>query len=258
MSMNDKGQIQRGVKDRNASNHARNELFVLDTSIFSNVFKKDIKRVYLYKKTERLAKVIHLISPAFNQTPSLKHRIELLSIALIDAAIVAPSEAREMLSKELLALSSFLSVARASGLLSHMNVDLITKETNILLSEVAEYEEPRFSFEDTQSLAELLNESEKHRFTVASDQKKQVHSPLVIQNITALQRNKKTEGISKRQEAILSIIKDKGEVYIKDISTMLRDYSEKTIQRELSTLVLSGVLEKKGDKRWTTYNLLRN
>jgi len=43
-----------------------------------------------------------------------------------------------------------------------------------------------------------------------------------------------------------SVIKDKGTVYIKDISTVVREVSEKTIQRELQTLVLEGIITKKG------------
>ena len=39
--------------------------FVLDKVIFSNVFDKDIRRIYIYRKSERLAKALHLITPAF-------------------------------------------------------------------------------------------------------------------------------------------------------------------------------------------------
>lgn len=252
-----KGQLQTAIKDRSTHNQSHNELFVLDSSIFSNVFKKDIKRVFIYKKSERLAKAVHLISPGFNHSPALRQRVESLALSLIDAAILPPAESRELLSKELLALSSFLSVARSSGTLSHMNVDLISKEVHALLSEIAEYEEPRFSMEESVSLAELLTESEKNQHKATAEQKRIVSRVVPEMKKTASSRAPKAEGKSKRQEDILSIIKDKKEVYIKDISTVLRDYSEKTIQRELSALVLSGVLDKKGDKRWTTYQLSR-
>lgn len=253
--MTHKGQIQTAVKDTVAHNQSHNDLFVLDSSIFSNVFKKDIKRVFIYKKSERLAKAIHLISPGFAHSPALRQRIEGLALALIDAAILPPAESRGVLSKELLALSSFLSVARSSGTLSHMNVDLISKEVHSLLSEIAEYEEPRFSMEETLSLAELLSESEKNQSKALGKQKSTRARSTAEDKKSREQNVPKTETHSKRQEEILSIIKDKKKVYIKDISTVLRDYSEKTIQRELSSLVLADVLEKRGDKRWTTYQL---
>ncbi len=58
-----------------------------------------------------------------------------------------------------------------------------------------------------------------------------------------------------RRNNILRLIKDKKEVMIKDISTVISDCSEKTIQRELNTLVAEGVLKKKGSKRWSRYAL---
>ncbi|HEY4489174.1 MAG TPA: hypothetical protein VJA87_01695, partial [Candidatus Paceibacterota bacterium] len=83
---------------------------VLDKNIFSNIFDKDIRRVYIYKKAERLAKAIHLIVPAFSSSPALRERLEDISIGLIDAAILSPSIAKEGLSQELLTLSSVLAI----------------------------------------------------------------------------------------------------------------------------------------------------
>lgn len=58
-----------------------------------------------------------------------------------------------------------------------------------------------------------------------------------------------------RRDTILKIIKDKKEVMIKDITNVISDCSEKTIQRELTSLVSLGVLKKMGNKRWSRYSL---
>jgi DeoR/GlpR family transcriptional regulator of sugar metabolism len=47
----------------------------------------------------------------------------------------------------------------------------------------------------------------------------------------------------------------KKDVSIKDISLVLTDCSEKTIQRELNSLVLKGQLKKTGAKRWSRYSI---
>src|SRR3569833_214286 len=75
--------------------------FVLDKGIFSNIFEKDIRRVYIYKKSERLAKAIHLVAPAFKNSPSLRDRLDRVAVGLVDAAIQPPSLARDGLSREL-------------------------------------------------------------------------------------------------------------------------------------------------------------
>ena len=58
-----------------------------------------------------------------------------------------------------------------------------------------------------------------------------------------------------RRANILDIIKIKKKVTIKDISSLIKDCSEKTIQRELVALLKEGVLRKEGERRWSTYSL---
>ncbi|MEI6553209.1 MAG: hypothetical protein WCO09_01450 [bacterium] len=58
-----------------------------------------------------------------------------------------------------------------------------------------------------------------------------------------------------RQQIILQIIKEIGESSIKDISDNVKDCSEKTIQRELNTLIYDGVIKKIGERRWSKYVL---
>ena len=60
---------------------------------------------------------------------------------------------------------------------------------------------------------------------------------------------------NERQQIILDIIKEIGESSIKDISDNIKDCSEKTIQRELNTLIYDGVLKKIGERRWSKYVL---
>jgi hypothetical protein len=63
---------------------------------------------------------------------------------------------------------------------------------------------------------------------------------------------------SSRRDTIIGLIKDKGdraEVSIKDVVGHFPDCGEKTIQRELITLVEEGVLKKTGERRWSRYSI---
>jgi hypothetical protein len=42
---------------------------------------------------------------------------------------------------------------------------------------------------------------------------------------------------------------------IKDVSPLIEGCSEKTIQRELMSMVHNGTLKKIGEKRWSRYSL---
>ncbi|MCX6786820.1 MAG: DeoR family transcriptional regulator [Candidatus Kaiserbacteria bacterium] len=235
--------------------------FVLEKSIFNNIFEKDIRRVFIYKKTERLAKAIHLITPAFSESASLKSRIDSIAMNLIDAAMLQPGTGSIVLSRELLALSSILSLAKTSGLLSHMNAEIIARETRILLEEVADYEEPRLLLEETPTLSHIaknvLSRNDNNNKHI-SPTKHVTHNDYIKgRSVSGGERHiKDTEKIKDRRETILSVIKNKQKANIKDISTLIRGVSEKTIQRELSALVDQGVVLKQGERRWSTYSLV--
>ena len=259
--MSDKGQQKDIRPSRTSDSRAEFDNFVLDKHIFSNIFEKDIRRVYIYKKAERLAKAIHLVAPAFKNSPALRDRLDQVSVGLVDAAILPPSVARDRLSRELLALSSVLSIARSGGLLSSMNAELIAKEAHLLLQEVATYEEPRLFLEEAPSLATLARDMAAQ--PQRAGERVALPSPLRLtpKEEPSLNTNKghaigqMSDKNTNRREAILSILRAKGPSYIKDISTVIRDVSEKTIQRELQVLVERGEVKRSGERRWTTYSI---
>lgn len=258
MGQEDKSISHTEVSNKTQNGHRdwRGDDFVLEKSIFANIFEKDVRRVFIYKKAERLAKAIHLITPAFVETPALRERMDAVAVGLIDAAIRPPTAARTAMSHELLTLSSVLSIARTSGLLSHMNADLIAREAQALLQEVAAYEEPRLFLDDAPTLAELAKDAARQ----AEPSRQALPQREVRLSRTAPSAQKDSKGqlaapIKDREEIVLTIIKEKGSASIKDISTRFRDVSEKTIQRELTSLVLRGRVVKRGERRWSMYSL---
>jgi DNA-binding transcriptional ArsR family regulator len=246
------------------SKNGSNGDFVLEKSIFNNIFEKDIRRVFIYKKAERLAKALHLIAPAFAESISLRNRIDAIAIGLVDAAVLPPGTARTALSRELLALSSVLSIARTGGLLSAMNADLIAREAHILLQEIAAYEEPRLFLDEAPTLSGIAKSALKKEVAERSVAVLPIARPAPVASLRTPEPGKRQikdmsstdKGhVKDRRDAVLSVIQRKGSVSIKDISTLIRGVSEKTIQRELGALIESGVVVKRGERRWSTYSL---
>ena len=58
-----------------------------------------------------------------------------------------------------------------------------------------------------------------------------------------------------RKSKIFKFIKQKKEVTITDISKVVKNCSQKTIQRDVMSLIKEGVLKKIGEKRWSKYVL---
>lgn len=260
----DKGHITQIQNAVGSAKHTNNEDFVLEKSIFNNIFEKDIRRVFIYKKAERLAKALHLIAPAFSESASLRNRIDAIAIGLVDAAVLPPGIARTALSRELLALSSVLSIARTGGLLSAMNAELIAREAHVLLQEVAVYEEPRLFLDEAPTLSSIAKSALKKDSTQSANLVAREHSkprPVRVNTATIDKRHIKdtprtpSGAVKDRREAVMSVIRNKGSVSIKGISTMIRGVSEKTIQRELLSLIEAGIVEKQGERRWSVYSL---
>ena len=239
----------------------RSEDFVLEKSIFNNIFEKDIRRVFIYKKAERLAKAIHLIAPAFIGSESLRNRIDAVAINLVDAAILPPASSRVALARELLALSALLSMSRTGGFLSAMNADIIAHETHNLLKEVAAYEEPRLLLDESLTLSDIAKSASKKEAP-----QNQTKSPTAVKRAAPAMTGPgkghikdivevSDIHIKDRRESVLSVIRNKGTASIKDISTLIRGVSEKTIQRELTALIEAGMVLKQGERRWSVYSL---
>lgn len=68
--------------------------------------------------------------------------------------------------------------------------------------------------------------------------------------------NKPTAQNTDRKQSIINVIQSHKNASMQDITKFVTGYSEKTLQRELVSLIQSGVIKKIGDKRWATYHLV--
>ncbi len=82
-----------------------------------------------------------------------------------------------------------------------------------------------------------------------------------IKHSTQQQKSKNKNVLNKniirgnRKEKIISVVRKKGHITIKDITSVISGCSEKTIQRELIGLVKDKILKKEGERRWSKYSL---
>src|SRR3989344_2248168 len=150
-----KGQDVRKSREISLSKSAQKSDLVLDKDIFSVLFDKDIRRVYIYKKADRLVKALHMIRPGFSYSVAIRDKIDAIAVGIIDAAVLPPQSSRDTLARHLLALSSILDAACESGTLSPMNAGILMREAHALLGEVCEYEEPGIALSRVPTIADL-------------------------------------------------------------------------------------------------------
>ncbi len=63
--------------------------------------------------------------------------------------------------------------------------------------------------------------------------------------------------LTDRGERIKTVLEAKPEATIKDIAEIITDVSEKTIQRELSSLIEKGQVIRQGERRWSRYSMAK-
>jgi predicted HTH transcriptional regulator len=77
-----------------------------------------------------------------------------------------------------------------------------------------------------------------------------------VPKVPAPRKDVLKDGFSPRQSQIISEIKTMGQLTIRDLIGKIEGCSEKTIQRELLSLVEVGVLKKEGERRWSRYSMV--
>jgi hypothetical protein len=255
----------------------------------NSIEKYRVDGMSLKNKSDKITAALHMVTDCIEDNEPIRFRLRTLAVELasdVHALIHAPSRDRGFIFSDLELLAteimSFLSIARSIRMISDMNADILLRELTTNTERMRTWTETGF-YESEEAgpavtpIAFSLNEGHfktEQKFSSDSQTNLPVKIAKPVQEIshhkghmeqlkeknikkTVAEDSRKFEFAMKlnRRNAILKIIKDKKEVTIKDISLIIADCSEKTIQRELINLVSEGVLKKVGEKRWSKYML---
>lgn len=244
----------------------------------------DANFVFLYKKAEKLAAAVFMVSNLMSENDpvrlSLREKVvELVNVlSRVRSELKFGEEGRRRAESCVVAVVSEIDIAFYAHMISEMNASVLRKEFMSLLERISgktSYGQVAFPKDffavGATPQKEKINESTQFKTrqaqsiasSVSAEMSQNVsyntsrYSAKNIPKNNALKDKKKKPEIKseKRRESIISIIRDKGVVSIKDISFAIQGCSEKTIQRELIDLASNGVLKKDGEKRWTRYSL---
>lgn len=231
--------------------------------------KKPQEAGFSSTKSQKLATAIYLITGFFSDNEPLKWKLRDLSSRLISVSLLIKdnyfkhnsgvSEMRAII----LEITNLLLVLKQAGLVSDMNYSIINKEFSSLLNLVSPSEEfepfgemhIKRSFFSTPEIAEreiepMIASAPVSRIPLIKSIKDKSTEDLKDFSVVAVKKNG-------RQSIIINLLKRKKEIMIKDVSPLIDGCSEKTIQRELLSMVHNGILNKVGEKRWSKYSLAR-
>ncbi|MDB5204846.1 MAG: seg [Candidatus Taylorbacteria bacterium] len=237
---------------------------------------------YVFKKASKISYAIYVITDLIKDTEPLKWTLRKSATEM--SALRNFFDEKSVfnnLEKTLLELEAFLDLASFAKVVSEMNSTLLQDEIRRLISDMRArakegfyspqlvpgfFDIPKpeaFSIAPVSPHTKPEDYSKGHKGQVknydfykkperAEDVKKEFKTTLPnIAKITTEQPK------GHRRVEIIAIIKEKSgaPISIKDISDKIKDCSEKTIQRELTSMVEDGTLKKTGERRWSTYSL---
>ena len=257
------------------------------------LFAGDSYGLFVFQKTDKLVKAIYLLTGLMSDKEPMRERTRTLANKMLENALAMSERiwGEETYYKNLLSAISEVSVlfdiAENTKMMSKMNHQIITSElhklADFLVTSSANYSSAKIAFEPN-----LFDGN----YNYVSDQNFQSIPPIQSQNLVTDESVKDTNYLDKgqsqtspnttknssdekmslikksapikivkdktsRQDIILSMLKSGVKLTIKDFAQNIKDCSEKTIQRELLSLVSKGVLKKEGERRWSKYFLVK-
>ncbi len=219
-------------------------------------------------KSQKLATALYLITGFFSDNEPLKWKLRDLSSRLVSVSLLIKDnyfkhnsgvlEMRAIITE----ITSLLLVLKQAGLVSDMNYSIVNQEFSSLLAAISPSEEFEAFGEihlkrNFFGVPEIAQREINHGIApapanraVQKDIKDKSTTGLKDFSVVAVKKNG-------RQSIIINLLKRKKEIMIKDVSPLIDGCSEKTIQRELLSMVHNGTLNKVGEKRWSKYFLAR-
>ncbi len=232
--------------------------------------------LFIFKKTEKITAGIYLVSGLLKDDEPMKWELRDHGMELMSSSFMASSNAPgdksaiiQSLFTAALETISLLNVARISNLITEMNHSLLVREIDNIVSmlrdrlaesaENAGYVLSENFFKTSDLFSSSFRPANKSTIDAAVGNHNR-HDKGSVQNTTdelgSLKgRSNVQEKKSNRQNSIINVLKNQSNLTIKDFSKVIKDCSEKTIQRELIELVDRGVVKKEGERRWSRYSL---
>lgn len=230
-----------------------------DSEYFTSVFKRIEKIVsvvlYVLSNTEIGKNDLDAVS-FIKDTAFTVHEMSLVALRL---PISNATTGLEELQHELTCLLSTLRLGEASGIIPKNIGALIFEQIDLVQRYITNHYLSTSRSGIDIAVQNILNEKLAAR-KVGGDnllrapitRKKQVRIPAGdISTDAYLVYSQLTD----RAERIKTVLEAKPNATIKDIAEIITDVSEKTIQRELNSLIEKGQVRREGERRWSKYSV---
>jgi|SRR3989344_2210409 len=210
----------------------------------------------LYNRNHKLISAVFLVLNIIEKDNELKTRIKELALDTVSLCVALKNTEHQQMIKDLnniekkiLELISLLDIASMSGLISEMNSSVLQTEFKLFLDLLSDYAK-NVEIENGDIIKNMLM---VEKLTADKMQRSLPEKP--TPNLSIKDNYKGHTRKDTRRVLILEFIRTHSKSSIKDIAPNVKGCSEKTIQRELISLVKMGQVNKIGERRWSRYSI---
>lgn len=236
-----------------------------DNTINDNSFKKLLQNDnyyrHIFKKTEKVVSVVFYIlnniesnkksETIISNIASKAHFAHENALRTLEVKLISSKEVLEQFAQSLVGLESTLRIAGATNTITQEVLAVVVNEIDVVLRGLKTYITSNTS--NTEDLF-FASSFESHSQGEVSQQR-QIRSAKVRQPQTQGEGVLESNQTGDRRQRIQTILEAKGEATIKDISEIIKDCSEKTIQRELNAMIEENLVKRQGERRWSKYSV---
>lgn len=228
-------------------------------------FEKDVSFTFLCKKTEKLSTAVYLVTNLLSDNEPMKWTLrkkvsDFMSFVISYKNVFESGQTEFLLNTKtrVFEIISLLEISSNAGLISSMNVSILKQEFSNLI-ETFQVSKPSQNHFSQVAIPETFfdisyDKNEKNIEQNPEQKQTQILGQNALKDKDIIPE-KAVFKRNNRQSIIINLLKKKKEISIKDVTEIIRDCSEKTVQRELMALTIAGVLRKTGQRRWSRYSL---
>ena len=274
------------IKDTSSTSNIKN-------AEMSVSYGTEIFRLGSYNKTNKLISALYMVTDIMDKEEPLRGKLRNSGTNIISDMHSSFNKGQSFynqINNRISEILSFIEIGSSVGIISEMNSNILIKEFIELRKSITEIVPKKeenwlqeFMKEDKNLESKVL---ERNVFSIGQNNlPTQVGTRIGVQKGSTLMKalSDKVSSMSnknslinnnhitgntgdnfdklkrQRREEIIQIIKIKKEATISDIKNsakgVLISCGEKTLQRELVSMVVDGVLKRSGEKRWSKYFL---
>ncbi len=224
----------------------------------SILFKGRQDWYFCFLKAEKIAHVLALLSEKVvheDRSWFLELVVEAASLPHMVAHFVAGEAEIEPVLADIFSLASLIRISGTRGFIAHDTAAYIAQEYEAIAQKLASGNQlsPFVSPQDFSVPDFLLRPKAPEALPLARipNTQPQVPTSRLVPHKEP-QEGQPQGSIDRRATILHFVLQNKG-VSIKEICAVVPDCSEKTVQRELTTLIGQGLIKREGERRWSVY-----